>query len=564
MSTGPAAPSNLDELRHRAEEAEGPAAQARAWIGLAEAQRNQDAAGMLPTSERAVAAAETADDPDLLALALIVRTDALRLSGAMKEALAAAEQAVALARAHELRQREGAALLRLGFVLDALSDFDAATVALRAATTVMEALGNQAGVASAFNSLGIVRSRAGDTEAGITYYTRARQIHEQLGESPVQVIQVLNNLVINLKNLERYDEALRFNDEALALAKRVDQNYPLTAVLSNRGVLLSAMGRADEAGAVFEQALSQARAYGYPYFLTETLRRYGQLLLQQGRAAEAGPLLSEAVDLAHGMSAREQLLQALLARSDWAETQGDLPAALADLKRARAVEAELSDERLRTRLDALEGQRERELAHRTSDEERRRHEELRRAHAELEDLHTRLAEQANLLEARSRTDHLTGLANRRHFDERWRDEARRCQRYGHHLALAMVDLDRFKQVNDRFTHVIGDQVLRAVAGLMRDQTRDTDMVARYGGEEFVVLFPDTELEDAAAACRKLMQAVSQHPWMVLHPGLDTLSVSIGLASSSEGLQHDELVLVADRRLYGAKEGGRALLVAADL
>lgn len=150
------------------------------------------------------------------------------------------------------------------------------------------------------------------------------------------------------------------------------------------------------------------------------------------------------------------------------------------------------------------------------------------------------------------TDGLTGLANRRAFDARLRTEVSRSRRSGAPTSLAVVDIDRFKSLNDAHGHLVGDDVLREVAGQLRETCRDVDLVARYGGEEFAVVLPDTDRVGARMAAERLRQAVDGGPMSV------AVTVSIGVATAEAGwLQSpDALLHAADRALYAAKQAGR--------
>jgi diguanylate cyclase (GGDEF)-like protein len=122
--------------------------------------------------------------------------------------------------------------------------------------------------------------------------------------------------------------------------------------------------------------------------------------------------------------------------------------------------------------------------------------------------------------------------------------------------LAVLDIDHFKQVNDRYGHLMGDQVLVQVAHLLRENTRGSDVLARYGGEEFVIVLPGMTLAGAAEVCERLRERVHGFGW----PLQMALSVSIGLAAAPP---HDLTALLgaADRALYSAKSGGRNRIVA---
>jgi diguanylate cyclase len=156
----------------------------------------------------------------------------------------------------------------------------------------------------------------------------------------------------------------------------------------------------------------------------------------------------------------------------------------------------------------------------------------------------------------SLTDDFTGLPNRRAFMRRLEDEIGRAQRYETPLALAILDLDGFKQINDTFGHAGGDRVLRCYADHILSTFRHHDMVARYGGEEFAVLLPNTALEGAASALRKVQsriaQAVCDYEGHSLP--LPTFSAGLTLYHHSESLT--SLIDRADRTLYRAKRFGR--------
>jgi diguanylate cyclase (GGDEF)-like protein len=123
----------------------------------------------------------------------------------------------------------------------------------------------------------------------------------------------------------------------------------------------------------------------------------------------------------------------------------------------------------------------------------------------------------------------------------------------------ICDLDDFKRVNDTFSHAVGDAVLRAVAGILRQHVRQSDVVARFGGEEFVVLFPATTLEQAVAASEKVCALVREHPWAELHPGL-AVTISAGVAEAGAHPTHEKLLSEADARLYQAKRRGKDCVV----
>jgi diguanylate cyclase (GGDEF)-like protein len=164
------------------------------------------------------------------------------------------------------------------------------------------------------------------------------------------------------------------------------------------------------------------------------------------------------------------------------------------------------------------------------------------------------------LERLATHDQLTGLFNRRFADEYLDRRIEEFNRYGRPFALAMVDLDHFKRVNDQQSHAVGDAVLRRIADVLVDRCRETDMVARYGGEEFLLCFPETGANRAVEICEQLRLAVGAVDWSSLAPGIE-VSLSAGVAEMRPALDRGLLLRAADSKLYQAKEAGRNLVFA---
>lgn len=181
---------------------------------------------------------------------------------------------------------------------------------------------------------------------------------------------------------------------------------------------------------------------------------------------------------------------------------------------------------------------------------------LRQADEEKTDLLQQMRVQAEAFERQAREDMLTGLPNRRAFEERLAQEMARARRSGQPLCLAMLDVDHFKRVNDQHSHTVGDAVLREVGRLLAAQQREADMAARSGGEEFCLLFTDTTLEQAARACERLRGLFhARRDWGGV-AGL-AITFSAGLVMLEPGdAAPAALYQRADRLLYRAKRNGR--------
>lgn len=167
------------------------------------------------------------------------------------------------------------------------------------------------------------------------------------------------------------------------------------------------------------------------------------------------------------------------------------------------------------------------------------------------------AEQARILAG---TDQLTGVPNRRGILARLDKEMEKAENHGSSLTVAMLDIDHFKSINDRFGHATGDEVLKRVAGVCMDVLRDSDGFGRMGGEEFLIVLPGASSEDALRINERLAGAIREMTAMSIN--MPTATVSIGIASYEPGMTPDTLCAAADGALYEAKRQGRDLVMVA--
>jgi len=163
-----------------------------------------------------------------------------------------------------------------------------------------------------------------------------------------------------------------------------------------------------------------------------------------------------------------------------------------------------------------------------------------------------LAEENQRVEQAATEDPLTGLGNRRKLDSALHEltvdaTASTC--------LLFIDLDRFKWVNDTYSHAVGDDVLKIVAGILQRESRERDVVARYGGDEFVIMLRGASLKTGTRVGERIRRAIAAHPWARIAPGLD-VRASVGVAEHGPGMTYTNLMAAADSAVYEAKQAGR--------
>ena len=173
--------------------------------------------------------------------------------------------------------------------------------------------------------------------------------------------------------------------------------------------------------------------------------------------------------------------------------------------------------------------------------------------------HLEKAEEAGL------RDVVTAIGNRRFFDACFIEEVEKAQRLGDHICLALADIDKFKHVNDRFGHLVGDRLLRLFANILVQNVRGQDRVARFGGEEFALIFPGARLSETVTAVERIRGILEAKQWTIEPSGerISKVTASFGVAKLRADESAEDLLRRADERLYEAKVQGRNRVMADD-
>jgi diguanylate cyclase (GGDEF)-like protein len=537
--------------------------------------------------------------------ALVYRGGALEALGEHDRARGVLEDALAMFSSIEDRDGIAQACLLLGIVYKKIGDFGKALEHGLSALEQMRALGDSRGESAALNNIGTVYGDLDDSAKALEHYTQALaisrrtsnrsfesmllsnigEVYESQGDLNQAREHHLAALATEVELGDRRGQGITFSDlgriygklgdleesasahlNALRIAEEVGDRQLKAIALLRQGQTRERLGDLMEAQERLQASLKVAIEVNDPSVIVEARLGLARLLLEKDREP-AVRYLAEALALAERLTRPYLISAASLALSEAHESQGEHEAALGHYKRHVELEAARTSEESSRRTRGLLIQFEVEKMRRESELQKAHNRELTAANRRLEAanaqsqmLLAKLRRQALALEHLSRHDSLTGLKNRRYFEERLAEEFEQRNRHEYSLCLAIVDVDSFKQVNDTYSHITGDNVLRVVARVLEEAVRSTDFCARYGGEEFVLLLRHTPLEAGIVVCERVREAVETYPWGALSPGLG-VTLSIGLADAQGVEGPDQLLKVADNRLYMAKREGKNRVVA---
>ena len=425
--------------------------------------------------------------------------------------------------------------------------FDLALPAAYEVHALAEANGQPGPRWQALNAFGICFERMGDPWQGERLLREALAV-ARAGAPLRDLFTALNNLSavligayylqrgseVSAASLAALERALPLAEELMALPGVPGDPYLRTIAEGNLGEILVHLGERDRSHALLERNHAEARRLGFVQQAQRLTCSRAEWALRHGTPDEARVLLEAMLAEAGGRPLTPMTgLRAHHALYQAHKALGNTAAALRHLE----TQSELLRERIVQQLRAQSEQ----FITRVEAEQSRREADRQRARAQS-------------LEADARRDPLTGLGNRRAVEHQLSTLLRDAAAAGQPVTMAMLDLDRFKQINDRHGHLVGDRVLVATAQLLRECVRHGDLVARIGGEEFLAVLPDADAARAREICERIRQRIAGHDWSTLAPGL-TVTLSAGLASTPP---YDETALAtrADQALYRAKAAGR--------
>ncbi len=480
------------------------------------------------------------------ALLRIARVDTVlsRLRSAHEAAHAAAQLFEAAGDPHgEVR-----ALVTYGYAASCLRHNESAVSATLFATRLAQRMGNARLLSAAFNALGIAMIANGDFDRSEAALRQAIRFARQVGPS-VQYRPQLNRCYgeIVRASVERHlyghppdpqrleaalAECVQLVETARVSQVEVGASPTSDALLAFARCFSAAWrGQSHEATVHADEVAASAAAHGRTTWL-HALAMWARCESAQARAE---PALAEAsvramIDVASCVEHEQIVRTGHMLAAGILDAQGRSRDALEELRALARRDIEIR----RASLEHHERVAMRQL-------------ELRQRSLELRELEAA----SRKLEQWSLEDPLTGLPNRRHLEQALGDLLALRPPAASGPTIALIDVDRFKEINDRHSHGVGDAVLKALAQLLRGHVRHADLPARLAGDEFVIVFRDADLQVATAVCSRLERAVAEFDWSVFGPGVD-VGISVGLAEAQHGDTIESLLGRSDQDMYRAK------------
>jgi diguanylate cyclase (GGDEF)-like protein len=473
--------------------------------------------------------------------------------GSLEALMDLGQQVVPVLKAPERRSAKADLLRWMALAGCETGRFETALHCANDACAVSQDLGDQRQLALSLTALGACFERMGDPWQAERLMEDALLVAKEIGDPFAQLV-TLNNLCavcigayyvlrggdVPAEATAALRRALGHARAAHSLLSNFSDPFFSVFVEGNLGEVLLHLGKLDDARHYLDAALQRGLEHGYGAQVWRIRCSICELMLAQGQARDAHAALTVLLHDMQGGDPRSTLIRVQYALYRTCKELG---------WDADALEHFEAHDRLDRRRQTNQLKAQSQLfVTRVEAEQSRLQAERARLEAQIE------RSRAASFQADAQRDQLTGLGNRRHLDHRLPMLLEVAREQKLPLTVALVDLDHFKQINDRFGHAVGDKVLVEMAHKLRENTRTSDVLARIGGEEFLVVFADMSPEQAFEVCDRLRLRVEEHHWHTLAEGL-SVTLSVGL-SHAPPYELATLFEEADKAMYRAKQGGR--------
>ena len=460
------------------------------------------------------------------------------------------------------KEGESGSLNNIGISLSEMAQFSNAFEYLYNSLNVAQSISSARNASYALFNIALIFIKIGDLEKALEYLQQSLELNHDTNDRALDstILAELGRTHALLKN---HEQAMTHLARSLELARQTGNSHDQGVALLNMGIAQQEHGRYNQAEESLHAALDIMKTTHARADEAGVLEALGRNYSLQGRYDEAIALLHASLQIAEQTHTNNRTWSAHNQLAEVFKAIGDFEQALNHHQIYHNLWKNYYSQDSESRIHAIIARSEVEKARRVAEEHRQRSDQLsqalteaKRAEVEKTRMLTQLELQSKILEQLTREDGLTGLSNRRWLDIQLNQEFERARRFHHPFSIALLDVDNFKSVNDRFSHLVGDEVLRQAAGIFRNSCRMVDVIGRYGGEEFMIILVETTQKQALEVCHKILENFRNYPWRSVHPQLDTLTVSIGVSQNLQLTSPSEMIAAADVQLYRAKQQGK--------
>jgi diguanylate cyclase (GGDEF)-like protein len=412
-----------------------------------------------------------------------------------------------------------------------------------------QAMGDRRREAGLLNVLSVVYAESNNLTAALEMGQKVLQIHHELGYMKGESI-ALNNLALTYLELGNVAQALEACQESLRLARLNGIDTMALTALSTMGEVYLGIKDLNRAEEYLLQALAMAREHKTGSEEFQCLLNLGKVYQSQQNDQAALSTLQSALSISHASNDRPGEFKCHQLLSEVYEKRGKFKTALQHFKQFHALKETVFNEKAIKRLSSLQVIHQVETAKREAEINYLKTIELKK---EIEEQKTT----QETLEKLATIDPLTGLLNRREFYMLGERAFQVAQQDGQPLAAILLDLDNFKQINDAYGHVAGDQVLIHTTKMIHENLRQYEIIGRYGGDEFVILLPGSNCVQGQQIAERLRVKMASQTIPTFKGDL-SLTFSLGIAELIEthSATLEMLLDFADQALYAAKRSGR--------
>lgn len=411
-------------------------------------------------------------------------------------------------------------------------------------------LNNDVYAAAATLNIGRLHSILNNENNALTYFSNAEALFSKVDDSWGVIITLINQCTF-YRERDDWKTCRPIAQKCMQIAVETDNSAGLCFTHIELGFCDVHYKNYDSAKEHFETSLTLALNLKHEISIIES---YLQLALIPDDTSYKTKFeyLEKAIQLTHKLDNQHLLSECYKILAEFHKQHSEYKLAYDALEQHMQLEHDLNKRTLDNALLVFET----EKAQQEAEVHRLRSLELQSTVNELEELNKKVREL-------SIRDALTGLYNRRHFEDQIQPLFAQALRYEKDFSVCLLDIDHFKGINDQFSHQIGDIVLQTFAKILDETIRSADILARYGGEEFIILMPETSLENAHQLAERLRMEVENFDWEEIGPNLK-VRASFGVSSKDrdteilglDKIHPEQLISLADKRLYIAKESGR--------